>query len=152
MKTAEYLDLVLKERAKGVNAQLARLLGVHRAAITNYQTGDRVMDDYTAARVAEVLGIDEIEVIAQANAEREKDPEKRAFWEEKAKTAREKREPLEVVASLGIEPRTRGFSMIVFEVAENVVDLAGIDEIDAWRQVRVPAHHFMSFPSSHFLH
>ena len=111
MKTAEYLDLVLKQRAEGVNAQLARLLGVHRAAITNYQTGDRVMDDYTAARVAEVLGIDEIEVIAQANAEREKDPEKRAFWEEKAKTAREKREPLEVVASLGIEPRTRGFSI-----------------------------------------
>ncbi|WP_018507899.1 helix-turn-helix domain-containing protein, partial [Thiobacillus thioparus] len=110
MKTAEYLEMALTKRARGVNAELARMLGIARSAITHYQTGHRIMDDYTASKVAEVLGIDEMELIALANAEREKDPEKRAYWEGKAKTAREKREPLEVVASLGIEPRTRGFS------------------------------------------
>ena len=112
MKTSDYLDVLLKQRGRGASAELARKLGIHRAAITNYQTGHRIMDDYTAAKVAEALGIDQMELIAQANAEREKDPAKRAYWEEKAKTARESREPLgDMVASLGIEPRTRGFSI-----------------------------------------
>ena len=112
MKTSEYLSLLIRQAGRGANAELARMLGVHRAAITNYQSGHRIMDDYTAAKVADMLGIDQMELIAQANAEREKDPQKRAYWEAKAKTAREGREPLgDMVASLGIEPRTRGFSI-----------------------------------------
>ena len=112
MKTSEYLSLLIRQAGRGANAELARMLGVHRAAITNYQSGHRIMDDYTAAKVADMLGIDQMELIAQANAEREKDPQRRAYWEAKAKTAREGREPLgDMVASLGIEPRTRGFSI-----------------------------------------
>jgi hypothetical protein len=41
-------------------------------------------------RVAELLGIDEMIVIAQANAEREKDERKRAFWMQKAADFTEK--------------------------------------------------------------
>lgn len=59
MKTAEYLEMALTKRARGVNAELARMLGIARSAITHYQTGHRIMDDYTASKVAEVLGIDE---------------------------------------------------------------------------------------------
>ena len=112
MKSAEYLDVALRINGRGINAELARKLGITRAAVTHYQSGHRIMDDYTAAKVADMLGIDQMELIAQANAEREKDPQKRAYWEARAKTARESREPLgNVVASLGIEPRTRGFSI-----------------------------------------
>jgi hypothetical protein len=45
------------------------------------------MDDYTAAQIANVLGINEIEVIATANAEREKDDKKREFWQKLARTS-----------------------------------------------------------------
>jgi hypothetical protein len=152
MNTLEYLDAVKLKQGLTSDYQLAKLLDLDTSNMTMYRKHRRVMDDYIAARVADLLKISKLELIAQANAEREKDAEKKAYWEAEAKTARESREPLDMVASLGIEPRTRGFSMIVFEVAENVVDLAGIDEIDAWRQVRVPAHHLMRFPSSHFLH
>ena len=38
------------------------------------------MDDYTAAKVANVLKINPLEVIAAANAEREKDSQKAEFW------------------------------------------------------------------------
>lgn len=40
------------------------------------------MDDYTALKVAEALGIDPLEVIAIANAERTKRPEVKAAWEQ----------------------------------------------------------------------
>lgn len=43
------------------------------------------MDDYTAAKIANVLEINPLEVIAAANAEREKHAEKREFWEKLAK-------------------------------------------------------------------
>ena len=99
MKTSEYLELALTKRAHGINAELARMLGIARSAITHYQTGHRIMDDYTASKIAEVLGIDEMELIALANAEREKDPAKRAYWEARAKTARENREPLDVLVA-----------------------------------------------------
>ena len=90
MKTTEYLDAVKTRAALTSDYQLARLLGLEPSNITMYRKERRVMDDYTAARVAELLDIDELEVIAQANAEREKDAAKRAFWEHKAKAARQR--------------------------------------------------------------
>ncbi len=112
MKTLEYLDAVKKKQGLTSDYQLAKLLGLETSNMTMYRKQRRVMDDYIAALVAELLEIDQMELIAQANAEREKDPNKRAFWERKAKTARENREPLDVlVARGGIEPSTRGFSI-----------------------------------------
>ena len=112
MKTLEYLDAVKAKQGLESDYQLAKLLGLETSNMTMYRKHRRVMDDYIAALVADLLGVQHIELIAQANAEREKDPQKRAYWEAKAKTAREGREPLgDMVASLGIEPRTRGFSI-----------------------------------------
>lgn len=81
MKTTEYLAAVRRKMGLSRSAEVARLLKLSEAAVSRYESGARVMDDYTAARVAEVLGIDPLTVIAQANAEREKDSEKRQFWE-----------------------------------------------------------------------
>ncbi len=111
MNTLEYLDALKQKQGLTSDYQLAKLLNLETSNMTMYRKHRRVMDDYIAARVADLLQIDKLELIAQANAEREKDVEKRTYWEAEAKTAREKREPLEVVASLGIEPRTRGFSI-----------------------------------------
>lgn len=61
-------------------AEFAREIGVTRAALSHYGKGLRVMDDYTAAKIAEVLGLNPLTIIAQANAERENDPKKARYW------------------------------------------------------------------------
>lgn len=80
MKTTEYLDAARRKIGAESNADVARALGLSRAALTKYYNGERIIDDYTAARLAEVLGVDPLKVIAQANAEREKDSMRAAYW------------------------------------------------------------------------
>lgn len=80
MKTGEYI--LMAKKASGIESDyaLAKKLGITRQAISNYVNKKSVMDDYTAAKVAELLGINALEVIAAANAEREKDAGRVAFW------------------------------------------------------------------------
>lgn len=80
MKTLEYLDAVKAKEGLKSDYQLAQKLETSTAAIGQYRSGKRVMDDYTAARVAELLEMPPLLLIAQANAEREKDETKRAYW------------------------------------------------------------------------
>lgn len=59
---------------------MAQFLGVGRSAISGYRTGSRIIDDYAAAKIAGVLGIDPMLVIAAANAEREKTADRKEYW------------------------------------------------------------------------
>jgi len=99
MGTLEYLDAVKKLSGLTSDYQVAKMLDLEPSNITMYRKRRRVMDDYIASRVADLLKIEELELIAQANAEREKNEEKRVYWEAKAKTARENREPLDVLVA-----------------------------------------------------
>lgn len=87
MDTRQYLDAAKRKIGAESHADLARALGLSRAALTNYYNGGRTIDDYTAAKVAELLDLDPIAVIAQANAEREKDDGRRAYWQRLAMQA-----------------------------------------------------------------
>lgn len=81
MKTT--LDYIKEAKAAlGIQSDyaLAKWLGITRHAVSGYQTGNRIIDDYTAAKIAEALGIDPLEVIAVANMEREKDEKRQAYW------------------------------------------------------------------------
>lgn len=60
--------------------QLAEALDCSPAAICQYQSGERIMNDTTASKIAEVLAIPAIEIIAAANADREKGKNK-DYWE-----------------------------------------------------------------------
>ena len=112
MRTLEYLDEVKKTCGLTSDYQLAKLLELETSNITMYRKSRRVMDDYVATKVAQILKISDMELIAQANAEREKDEAKRAYWEAKAETARDVRGAENgLVARSGIEPPTRGFSI-----------------------------------------
>ena len=84
MLTTDYLDALKAARHLETDYQLAKLLDCSTAQLSQYRQRKRVMDDYTAARVAEMLGVDPLKVIAQANAEREKTDTKRAFWQKLA--------------------------------------------------------------------
>jgi transcriptional regulator with XRE-family HTH domain len=78
--TTEYLDEAKKRAGIESDYALAKRLGVTKAAISNYRQGISKMDDYTAAQIADLLEVDPLEVIAAANAEREKDEKKKDYW------------------------------------------------------------------------
>ncbi|MGH8547486.1 MAG: helix-turn-helix domain-containing protein [Methylococcales bacterium] len=59
---------------------LAERLKCKVTAINHYYTGRRTMDDYTAIRLAELLGVPPLEVIAAANADRETEENKKNWW------------------------------------------------------------------------
>lgn len=87
MRTIDYLNEAAKRVGAKTDAELARALNMNRSTVCRYLKGERVMDDYTAARVAELLGIEPLQVIAAANAERETDQGKKQFWEKFARAA-----------------------------------------------------------------
>lgn len=82
MKTSLDYLIAAREKTKADSfTDLAKRLTCTRPAISQYYAGKRVMDDYTAAQVAKILGIPEIEVITAANADRETNPERKKWWE-----------------------------------------------------------------------
>jgi transcriptional regulator with XRE-family HTH domain len=78
---SDYLDAVKKRLDLPSDYAAAKALGVTPSAISKYRLGRASFDDLTCLRVAEILGIDEIEVIAAANAQRANDPRIRRVWE-----------------------------------------------------------------------
>jgi len=82
-KTTEYLEESKKLLGISSDYALAKWLEVTDGAMSHYKTGRRTIDDYTAARIADALGINPMEIIAAANAERaerEKDEKRREYW------------------------------------------------------------------------
>ena len=85
MKTSmEYLDEAKEKIGISSDNGISKELKITRSAISNYRSGNYIMDDFTAAKIAEILEIDPIIVIAAANAEREKG-ERKEYWEKLAK-------------------------------------------------------------------
>jgi transcriptional regulator with XRE-family HTH domain len=80
-KSINYLDRAKEKLGIKADNEFAGLIGVTRAAISKWRNGKGVMDDYAAAKIAEILGIQEMEVIAAANVERDNDPNRQEFWE-----------------------------------------------------------------------
>lgn len=79
--TIDYLDKIKEKHKLSSDYKLAKYLGLTTTAIGYYRKKKSTMDDYTALKVAEALGIDPMEVIAMANAERTKSPEVKKAWE-----------------------------------------------------------------------
>lgn len=71
------------KQIKGIESDyaLAKMIGITKSAISNYRNGTSKMDDYSAAQIAEIIGIKPIEVIATIHAEREKNEKKKKYWE-----------------------------------------------------------------------
>lgn len=82
MRSVEYLELAQKKTGLP-RYKLGELLGIKAGSISNLMNGKRVMNDYVACRLAEVLGVDEMEIIAQCNLERAEREEERKFWKKK---------------------------------------------------------------------
>ncbi|WP_076887767.1 DUF3693 domain-containing protein [Burkholderia pseudomallei] len=79
--TVEYLDAIKVRLDLPSDYAVAKALGLTRAAVSKQRLGHSVFDDTTALRVAEILGVNPMEVISAANAERARDEETRRLWE-----------------------------------------------------------------------
>lgn len=59
---------------------LAKALGINRARVHDYMTAKRTPDAYTAIKMAEILGLHPLLLLAEFEAETEKNEERRNFW------------------------------------------------------------------------
>lgn len=80
MNTLEYLAACKKRLGIESDYALAKALGVTQQAVSSYRTGNSKINDDVALSVAEILGINPLQVIAAVNAERAKTPAQRARW------------------------------------------------------------------------
>lgn len=91
MRTSlQYLEAVRTRCGLTSDYQLAKLLELTPQQISRYRRLGDVLSDYTAVKVARLLELEPLEVIAQINAERAaraKRTEEQRFWEKLAKTA-----------------------------------------------------------------
>jgi transcriptional regulator with XRE-family HTH domain len=80
MNTMEYLAACKTRLGIESDYALAKALGVTQQAVSSYRSGNSKINDDVALSVAEILGINPLQVIAAANAERAKTPEAKARW------------------------------------------------------------------------
>lgn len=64
--------------------KLAKALELPNGYITLWRQGSRIPDAYACARLAEVLGINPLELIAKVEAETEKNEARRTYWKKVA--------------------------------------------------------------------
>lgn len=75
MKAADWIDKVKAARGWESDYRVAKELGFSRNTIGNFRAGrNQSMDEETAVKVAQALGVDPAAVIIDQVAERSKDP------------------------------------------------------------------------------
>lgn len=72
MKAADWIDQVKEAKGWASDYRVAKELGLSKNTISNYRGGTRTLDDETAARVAEVLGLEPHIIVIDQVAERTK--------------------------------------------------------------------------------
>lgn len=80
MNTLEYLAACKTRLGIESDYALAKALGVTQQAVSSYRSGNSKINDDVALRVAEILHLHPLQVIAAANAERAKTEEAKARW------------------------------------------------------------------------
>lgn len=81
MKTSrDYIDELKQKLAIKSDYEIAKELGISFQSVSFYRLGKRALDDYTASRIADELGIEPMQIVAAANLEREKCEKKRGYW------------------------------------------------------------------------
>lgn len=77
----DYVDEAKEKSGIKSDAAFGQSIGGTVAMIGNWRNRGSTPEDYYCIRIAEILRIDPLEVIAAANWEREKNQEKKDWWE-----------------------------------------------------------------------
>ena len=80
MDISKVLDDAKKVMRIESDYELAKRLEINKANLTHYRKGNRIPDAYACARLADVLGIDPLALLAQIEAETEKNEARRNYW------------------------------------------------------------------------
>lgn len=80
MKQIEYFDECKKKLGISSNYALSKALDLSESRVSDYYKGRHTPDNYACFKIAETLEIDPAIVIAEINAETEKNPRKREFF------------------------------------------------------------------------
>ena len=80
MKTQDYLDATKAKIGIQSDYALAKSLDISREYMSQLRSGKRPVSDEVALRIAKLLEVNPIQIIATANAERAKNPEIQAAW------------------------------------------------------------------------
>lgn len=81
--TIDFMDAVKARHGIKSDYELSKALGVSQQTISHYRNRGSAMDTKMAVKVAELLALDPLEVIAAAEierAERAKDEKAKGFW------------------------------------------------------------------------
>lgn len=79
----QVIDLLEKVKAKTgatTDYKLSKVLEISDARISDYRSGKRIPDAYACTKIALALEMEPIEIIAEIEAETEKNEQKRNFW------------------------------------------------------------------------
>jgi len=78
-KTVQLLDLVMKKHKLTSDYQLAKKLNISRQLVSSYRKGT-TFSDFTCLKVAQLLGADELHIIALVKEGRASKPEEKEAW------------------------------------------------------------------------
>lgn len=79
MKAAKWIDQVKAKKGLSSDYAAAKLLGITTSTVSWYRrVDDKTLDEDTAVKVAQALGIEAARIVIDQAAERSKDPEVRA--------------------------------------------------------------------------
>lgn len=119
-RSSDYLRDALEAMGDISQNQKAKKLGISSGGMSMYLSGERIMDNYACMMVAQVLGLEGIEVIAAAQMEREKSEERRAFWEELRKK----------LGVLGLAGWVAGAALLAHPEAAKAIGINDLSNID----------------------
>lgn len=101
MNARELLAAVRAAKGYPSNYRLARELGIEDRSVQRWNSGANTPDDVTAARLAELAGLDPDAVVAAMHAERAATDPERALWQRIADRLERGAVAAAVVLSLG---------------------------------------------------
>lgn len=79
-QTQQLIEQVRRKLDGATDYKIAQVLDLPTGIMHYYVTGERAADTYACARIAEVLDLDPLEVIARVEAETARTEKKRAYW------------------------------------------------------------------------
>lgn len=79
-KTQAYIEAAKCKLGGVTDYRLAQVMEIPRQMVSHYQNGSRHADAYACARLAIILKIDPLEIIAAVEADSAKNDQRRAFW------------------------------------------------------------------------
>lgn len=83
MEINKLLDDCLRATSSKTDYEMEKKIGINRKRISDYRKGERIPDAYACSKIAEVLGMDEMKLIAHFEALSAKNPTVREYWEKK---------------------------------------------------------------------